>query len=134
MPSLVVDAANVVGARPDGWWRDRAAAARRLVDGVRRLADAGGADAVGSVVVVLEGVARAAAAPGVDGLVTVVHAEASGDDAVVAAVADLLPGPDVGAIRVVTADRGLRERVQDLGATTVGPGWLWRRLDGPTVP
>src|SRR5829696_7110454 len=30
-PALVVDASNVIGARPDGWWRDRAGAARRLV-------------------------------------------------------------------------------------------------------
>ena len=30
MRVLVVDAANVVGSRPDGWWKDRAGAARRL--------------------------------------------------------------------------------------------------------
>ncbi len=28
---IVVDAANVVGSRPDGWWRNRAGAARRLL-------------------------------------------------------------------------------------------------------
>ena len=32
MNVLVVDGANVVGSRPDGWWRDRPGAARRLAE------------------------------------------------------------------------------------------------------
>ena len=32
MQVLIVDGANVVGSRPDGWWRDRAGAAHRLHD------------------------------------------------------------------------------------------------------
>jgi hypothetical protein len=35
-PLIVVDAANVIGSRPDGWWRDRQAAARRLIESLRR--------------------------------------------------------------------------------------------------
>jgi selenocysteine lyase/cysteine desulfurase len=31
MTTLLVDAANVVGSRPDGWWRDRAGATARLL-------------------------------------------------------------------------------------------------------
>lgn len=31
-PVLIVDGANVVGSRPDGWWRDRAGATARLRD------------------------------------------------------------------------------------------------------
>src|SRR3954465_1344313 len=45
-----VDAMNVIGSRPDGWWRDRAGAARRLIAAVRAWAEAEGA----SVTVVLD--------------------------------------------------------------------------------
>jgi rRNA-processing protein FCF1 len=77
--------------------------------------------------VVLEGAARAAADPGVvDGL-RVVHASGSGDDEIAAVVAAVARADPRRAIVVVTADRGLRERVEAYGATTVGPRWLeWR--------
>src|SRR5687768_9272407 len=86
---LLVDAANVVGARPDGWWRDRAGATTRLLG---RLADArsrltapdGGR--VTEVVAVVEGRARDVAAP--EG-VRLVRAEGSGDDALVACAEEL---------------------------------------------
>jgi hypothetical protein len=121
---VVVDAANVVGSRPDGWWRDRAGAAGRLLDALRgRPADGD------EVVVVLEGAARGAAEPGAVDRLRVVHAAGSGDDAIVDLVASAVrddPGRDV---LVVTADRGLRRRVADLGAGTQGPHWLWDRLD-----
>jgi hypothetical protein len=111
---LVVDAANVMGSRPDGWWRDRAGAAARLRD---RLAarDAGRPE---EVVLVVEGRARGVAGvPGVE----VVAADGSGDDAIVEVVRGRGAGrPTV----VVTADRGLRERVTALGATVHGPRWL----------
>ncbi|HEU5417117.1 MAG TPA: NUDIX hydrolase [Streptosporangiaceae bacterium] len=70
---VIVDAANVVGSRPDGWWRDRAGAARRLVTGLGTLAGQGVTDIPAGLglpeparwfpefVVVLEGQARAAA-------------------------------------------------------------------------
>jgi predicted RNA-binding protein with PIN domain len=121
---LLVDAANVVGSRPDGWWRDRAGAADRLV---RRI----GSDLEhpGEVVVVLEGVARRGVEPGMAGAVRVVHAEGSGDDDIVARVADAVHREPGRAVTVVTADRGLRARVEELGAQSIGPGWLWQRLD-----
>jgi hypothetical protein len=134
----VVDVANVMGARADGWWRDRAGAALRLCQEVVALADRGiradlmygllpdvPADPAGrcfpSYVLVLEGQARAAAArislssP----RVRVVSAEGSGDDTIVSEVAAL-----GGSCLVVTADRELRRRCRDLGAAVVGPGWL----------
>jgi len=127
---LLVDAANVVGSRPDGWWRDRAGAASRLIQRIASdLADSG------EVVVVLEGAARRGVGPGTTGTagtagtVRVVHAEGSGDDDIVARVADAVHHePDL-AVTVVTADRGLRARVEQLGAQTRGPGWLWQHLD-----
>ncbi|MGN2641282.1 hypothetical protein ACTD5D_34975 [Nocardia takedensis] len=124
---VVVDAANVVGSRPDGWWRDRAGAARRLLAALTGLAV--GSERPGEVVVVLEGAANAAAgdAPA-SAAVRVVTAAGSGDDAIVDVV-DAAARSGRAAITVVTADRGLRARVEALGAETVGPRWLLERLD-----
>lgn len=122
---LVVDAANVVGSRPDGWWRDRAGAAERLLTRLVALparevtSPDGEAWRVVRVDVVLEGKARSAAVP--EGLH--VHLAAhDGDTEVVARAA----AAGSGAV-VVTADRGLRARLGD--AQAVGPGWLLRVLD-----
>jgi hypothetical protein len=127
LPLIVVDAANVVGSRPDGWWRDRVGAAQRLLTGLTGLTTAS-PDLV-QLVLVLEGAARVAAEPGVIDGVRVVHASGSGDDEIVAVVASAEKADPSRAITVVTADRGLRERVESYGATTVGPSWLWGRLD-----
>ncbi len=126
-PSVVVlDVANVMGSRPDGWWRDRAgAAARVLAGGAAACAAAyrpGARSGVVAVVAVLEGAARAAADPGVAGL-EVVRAPGSGDDTVVE-VAHRLVGSGAGRVVVVTADRGLRERLP-AGADAAGPRWWW---------
>ncbi|GGK06327.1 hypothetical protein GCM10010123_40210 [Pilimelia anulata] len=110
---LVVDAANTIGSVPDGWWRDRAGAVTRLRDALAPLAT----DDLG-VVLVVEGAARGV--PGTDD-VRVVAAPGSGDDAIVAVVA----GADV-PCAVVTADRELRRRVTELGATVRGPRTLPR--------
>jgi predicted RNA-binding protein with PIN domain len=124
-PLLVVDAANVIGARPDGWWRDRAGAVQRLIAALAQTAW----DDEREVVVVLEGAARPGADVGtVDG-VRVVHAPGSGDDAIVDVVATGTGADRVRQVIVVTADRGLRERVRALGADTMGPRALWEHLD-----
>jgi predicted RNA-binding protein with PIN domain len=133
---LVVDAANVVGSRPDRWWRDRAGAARRLVDALAEalgevLADAFGTpgepNPTGGVVVVLEGAARAGVAPHTSGRLRVVHAEGSGDDEIVAQVAGARE--ERRDVTVVTSDRELRRRVEALGAHTHGPRRLLRQID-----
>lgn len=118
---LFVDAANVVGSRPDGWWHDRAAAAARLVADLRAAVAEGCLPA--PVVVVLEGAARAGAPAAEDGGVRVVHAVRSADDALVEAVS----ASDRAAV-LVTADRALRRRAEEVGATAVGPGWLLDRI------
>ena len=132
----MVDVANVMGARADGWWRDRAGAALRLCRSVAELAARGvpaarmpgGLPAPGAWVLVLEGQARAAAASLTDvpPAVRVVTAPGSGDDAIVAEVASL--AADSASCLVVTADRELRERCEELNASVVGPGWLLKLL------
>lgn len=131
---LVVDAANVVGSRPDGWWRDRPAAARRLVSGLRRWCESDGRPHVrpDAVVVVVEGAARRGFEPTTPagyGVVHVVQAPAAGDDEIGGQAATLAvehPGVE---LWVVTADRALRARLASTGARLVGPAWLWRELD-----
>ncbi|GAA2535672.1 MULTISPECIES: NTP pyrophosphohydrolase [Streptomyces] len=113
-PSLVIiDAANVVGSVPDGWWRDRRGAAERLRD---RLARDGvpGHDAPVEIVLVVEGAARGVASvPGV----RVDEAPGSGDDRIVELVAEAAGRSCL----VVTADRELRRRVGELAAEVIGP-------------
>ncbi|GAB2468767.1 NTP pyrophosphohydrolase [Streptomyces incanus] len=112
-PLVIVDAANVVGSVPDGWWRDRRGATERLRD---RLASDGlpGRPGPVEVVLVVEG-----AACGVESVpgVRVESAPGSGDDHMVALVADAGDRP----VLVVTADRELRRRVTALGADVTGP-------------
>jgi 8-oxo-dGTP diphosphatase len=147
--TIVVDVANVMGARPDGWWRDRPGAAARLYTEITNLAATGRAippapedsptpaaslttevpstsetppapETPPGFVMVLEGAAKAAASRLIpNDQVRVVQAAGSGDDAIVALVREL-PGRRV----VVTADRELRQRCVAAGATVLGPGWL----------
>ncbi len=130
--TIVVDVANVMGSRPDGWWRDRAAAAVRLHSELAALAARSTALAADGrpilpgetdppqFVTVLEGAARAAASRvhAAEGI-RVARADGSGDDAIVALVREL-PGRRI----VVTADRELRRRCEAAGAEVLGPGWL----------
>jgi hypothetical protein len=118
---LLVDAANVVGSRPTGWWRDRARAAEQFVARVR-VATAGSI-LDPPVVVVLEGVARQGVDEGAVAGVEVVHAPGAGDDTLVA-LTEAASEPVV----LVSADRELADRCRALGAEVVGPNWLLERL------
>ena len=128
-PVLVIDAANVIGSRPTGWWRDRPGAARRFTEQVRAAVVSGRVGA--PVTVVLEGQARAGVEEGEADGVDVVHAPGEGDDTIAAlaeAHQDAAGAP--GTVVVVTADRGLAGRVRATGADVVGPSWLLDRLEG----
>ena len=119
MKVLVVDGANVVGARADGWWKDRAGAARRFHEELMT------ADVEGDIVLVLEGGAKAGVRPGRDAHVTVVHAAKDGDSEI---VRQAHKAAEAGhEVTVVTADRLLAVRVAKAGRT-VGPTWLLDRL------
>jgi len=124
VPLVIVDGANVVGSVPDGWWRDRAAAAQRLRDSLAAVRAAGLPDLPGPVEVVLVVEGRARDTPPADNGVRIERASGSGDDK----ITDLVR--DAAATRrtvVVTADRGLRERVRALGADVRGPSSVPRR-------
>jgi 8-oxo-dGTP diphosphatase len=144
--TLVVDAANVVGSRPDGWWRDRPGATRRLRDGLAPLVRHGvpsdqlpsGRDAgphftlLPRVRLVVEGAARVVAddtwpaAPGWWTSAVQVHAaERDGDTAVLTLAEEAVFAGDH--VVVVTADRGLRDRLVS-GVVTASPSWLHGRL------
>jgi len=128
-PVIVVDVANVMGSRPDGWWKDRLGAARRLHDEIAPLARQGVTGlpygffaydrCFPELVLVTEGATRP--------LTSTVHgirveaAQGSGDDAIVGVLESAEPAT---AYLVVTSDRELRSRCQALGASVTGPRWL----------
>jgi uncharacterized protein YaiI (UPF0178 family) len=116
----VVDASNVIGSRPDGWWRDRAGATRRLVGRLDAFAQATGEP----VTVVLDG----GRAPGAEH-VEVLVASRSGRDAADDEIVELLQDRGADGVRVVTSDATLARRVRALGADVEGAGGFRRRLD-----
>ncbi|MEX0657840.1 MAG: NYN domain-containing protein [Egibacteraceae bacterium] len=122
---LLVDAMNVIGSRPDGWWRDRDGAARRLVDALAQLRAADG----DAVTVVLDGRPVPGLAEGDHAGVAVRYARRRGPDAADDRIVELLGDcADPRAWTVVTSDRALRERSEALGAVVVGAGTLLARL------
>jgi 8-oxo-dGTP diphosphatase len=128
-PAIVVDVANVMGSIPDGWWKDRAGAAERLLSRLTALAERG-MDAAAldltqdtwfpEFTAVVEGQARGASASG--DLVRVVAAPGAGDDAIVGESAALAAAGR--SVTVVTSDRELATRVTDAGAVVHGARWL----------
>jgi predicted RNA-binding protein with PIN domain len=109
----LVDGMNVIGTRPDGWWRDRHAAMVRLVDRLERWAAETGDD----VTVVFE---RRPSPPIRSSVVEVAHAPRPGADAADSEIvrrlrADAQPGT----IRVVTSDRLLADLARAAGAAVV---------------
>jgi uncharacterized protein YaiI (UPF0178 family) len=115
-----IDAMNVIGSRPDGWWRDRDGAARRLIDQIRDWAkdpvtvvlDDGPDDLLGTV-----------------GTVTVVRASRRGRNAADDEIVRLVKGVEDAV--VVTSDAELANRVRALGAEVMGAGAFLRKLGSP---
>jgi predicted RNA-binding protein with PIN domain len=121
---LLVDGNNVMGATPDGWWRDRAGAARRLADRIGEWAAATGRP----VTVVFDAPARDLPEGG-HGAITVRYATRKGRDAAddrIVALVEESPVP----VEVVTSDRGLAARVTGAGATVQGAGTFLGVLRG----
>lgn len=118
---LVVDAANVVGSRPDGWWKDRAGAAQRLHEQLLV-----GDTTFDEIVLVLEGGAKGGVKPGKDAHVRTVHAPKDGDSEIERQTAAAVEAGR--RVTVVTADRFLQARVQGIGALAMSPSWLLGQL------
>jgi predicted RNA-binding protein with PIN domain len=116
---LVVDGANVVGSVPDGWWKDRAGAARRLHERLL-VADT----SYDEIVLVLEGQAKGGVRAGRDGHVTTVHAARDGDSEIRAQARGAAEAG--GSVVVVTADRMLAANVAP--AQVLSPSWLLDRI------
>lgn len=119
----LVDGMNVIGTRPDAWWRDRDAAMLRLVDQLERWAAAEGED----VTVVFE---RPPRPPIRSTVIDVVHAprpkrDAADDEIVRRLRADAQPA----LVRVVTSDRWLADRVSAEGATVEGSMSFRNRIE-----
>ena len=106
----LVDGMNVIGTRPDGWWRDRHRAMARLVEMLERFADTTGEE----VTVVFE---RPPSPPIDSALVEVAHAPRAQRDAADEEIVRRLGAErDPAGIRVVSSDRGLVEQVRAAGA------------------
>lgn len=122
--ALLVDGMNVIGSRPDGWWRDRAGARRALVAAMAPMA--AGAD----VTVVFDGRPRpgeveAAAAAGVQ-VEFAPGGPNAADDRIVAMIG---AAEEATSVTVVTSDAGLATRARALGATVQSVGAFRRTLD-----
>ena len=127
--TLIVDAANVMGSRPDGWWRDRAGAVTRLLSELETLAEHGvpaelltlaGHRWWPQIVLVTEGQARRVPAIA-GGRVQVVAADRDGDTQILEEVAARVEEPGRRSVSVVTADRELGQRVRALGGGQIRP-------------
>jgi len=107
---------NVIGTRPDAWWKDRHGAMVELVDLLERWSAATGAE----VTVVFE---KPPSPPIRSSVVGVAHAPRprrdSADDEIVRL---LLADPNPGTVRVVTSDHWLSDRVMAAGASTEPAG------------
>lgn len=123
-PAIVLDVANILGSRPNGWWRDRAGSTGLLLQQISNaLPDGLPAQWFGlnaelvwpEVIAVLEGAARSATLP-TETALRYVHAADSGDDAIVKIATDVTAAP----LAVVTADRGLQSRLPQ-GSWGVSP-------------
>jgi predicted RNA-binding protein with PIN domain len=124
----IVDGMNLIGSRPDGWWRDRPGARRRLVGELgrfQRRADE-------PVEVVFDGKSQAAEVSDGEALGVVVAFAPGGPNAADRAIAALVTGtPDPEGITVVTSDAALADEVRAAGVTVLGVGAFRRLLDEP---
>ena len=113
----LVDGMNVIGSRPDGWWRDRPGAMRRLIDDLDGLE--------GEVTVVFDGEPFELDHDSVH----VVFASRRGRDAADDDIAALVEADgEPASLTVVTSDADLERRVRERGAQVEGAGSFRRRL------
>jgi predicted RNA-binding protein with PIN domain len=119
----LIDGMNVIGTRPDGWWKDRDGAMLRLVDQIERWAAAAGEE----VTVVFE---RPPSPPIRSSVIVVAHAPRpkphAADDEIVRRLRELSGNAEV---RVVTSDRWLADQAFALGAVVMSAESFRGRLE-----
>ena len=119
----LVDGMNVIGSRPDAWWKDRDAAMARLVDLLERWAASSGED----VIVVFE---RPPRPPLRSTVIEIAHAPKpradAADDEIIRRLA---VDPEPAAVRIVTSDRHLADRARAAGATVEGADSFRSRVE-----
>jgi predicted RNA-binding protein with PIN domain len=121
MSRWIVDGMNVIGSRPNGWWRDRPGAMRALVEELEAFAERGGE----AVTVIFDGKPF-----DLESSVEVMFASRRGPNAADDDIAVLVQRDDEpGGLSVVTSDGDLAGRVRAAGAAVVGAGEFRRRLD-----
>lgn len=120
----IVDGNNVFGSRPDGWWNDRDAAARRLAQSVAEWCRTHGDD----VVLVFDAPVAPATLELAGGNLTIVESRRRGRDAADDTIVELVASSGDEELRVVTSDRGLRERLPGR-AEQVGAGRFLAMLE-----
>jgi predicted RNA-binding protein with PIN domain len=121
----LVDGLNVIGSRPNGWWRDRRGAMRELVDRLRAHAEATGE----AVTVVFDGKPFELSAAGEAG-VAVIFASRGGPDAADDEIVERVAAEeDPSSVAVVTSDAQLAARVRALGLEVISSGSFRHRLD-----
>jgi predicted RNA-binding protein with PIN domain len=106
----LVDAMNLIGTRPDGWWKDRHAAMVRLVENLERWATATGEE----VTAVFEHPPSPPIESRIVGIASAPTAEPNAADLEI--VRRVREDPDPEEVRVVTSDHGLADQVRALGA------------------
>lgn len=124
---FMVDGMNVIGCRPDGWWRDRPGAARTLVERLVAYSEATG----DQVAVVLDGRPIDLPSPGTVG-VEFAGAGRDAADRMIAARLAVEAGP--GEVTVVTSDAALRRTALALGAKVMSATAFRLRLDVVAEP
>jgi predicted RNA-binding protein with PIN domain len=124
MTRWIVDGMNVIGSRPNGWWRDRPGAMRALTQELGDLVGATGDE----LTVIFDGRPFELDAPAG---VRVEFARRRGPNAADDDIAVLVERDDdpVGVI-VVTSDHALAGRVRAAGASVVGAGEFRTKLEG----
>jgi predicted RNA-binding protein with PIN domain len=126
MTIWIVDAMNVLGARPDGWWRNRRESVRRLVATLAQFVAASG----DRVTLVVDGRPADDLPEGEHEGVLVVYGTRRGADAADDRIVELVAASAVpGAVHVVTSDRELQRRVRGFGAQVRGAGSWLRELE-----
>jgi predicted RNA-binding protein with PIN domain len=122
MARWMIDGMNVVGSRPDGWWRDRQGAMRALAERLAAFAE----DSGEPVAVVFDGRPFDLEADPVEVSFAPTRGPNAADDEIARRVA---ADADPAGLTVVSSDRALVERVREHGAETVGASEFRRRLD-----